>query len=372
MKVPLSKPSITSSELKNINSSIKSGWLTHGQHNKTFEELFKKKFKIKYALSLNSCTSALEIAVKCLKKKGEIILPSFTWVSSANAIINCGCTPVFVDIDFNSKNIDPKKIEKKISKNTVAIMVVHFGGLPCEMKPIIEICKRYRIELIEDSAETLGATYNKKYTGSFGTGCFSFFPTKNITTTEGGMITFKDKGLYEKAKLLIAHGIDKKLKKKPWHRVSSIAGHNFRLPNHLALLGISQFKKLKNFNSKRRKIAKIYDKAVLKYNNFFIPPKYSKKFTHSYQMYSITCDPKYRDNLVKFFNKNGIEASVHFDPPLHQQNYLKKYIKKKDDFLNTNRLSRSIITLPMYPDLKMKEINYILNVIDKWYIKTIK
>ena len=142
MKIPLCKPSITKNELIAISKSIKSGWLTHGKHNKDFEELFKKKFKIKHALSLNSCTSALEVAIKCLNKKGEIILPSFTWVSSANSIINCGSSPVFVDIDPKSKNIDYKKIEKKITKKTIAIMVVHFGGLPCEMDPIMKICKK--------------------------------------------------------------------------------------------------------------------------------------------------------------------------------------------------------------------------------------
>ena len=372
MKVELSKPNIETKELTAINKSIKTGWLTHGNNNKKFENLFQKKFNIKYALSLNSCTSALEIAVKCLNKKGEIIVPSFTWVSSANAIINCGCTPVFTDIDFNSKNIDPNKIEQKINKKTIAIMVVHFGGLPCEMSNIIRLCKKYDIELIEDSAETLGATFNKKYTGSFGIGCFSFFPTKNITTTEGGMITFQKRSHYEKSKLLIAHGINKNLKKNSWHRESSVPGHNFRLPNHLALLGLMQLKKLDKLNNKRRKIAKIYDKHISNYGNFFKTPNFSKKYSHSYQMYSITCNPKYRNDLVKYFNNNGVGASVHFDPPLHQQNYLKKYKNKNDKLINTDKLSKSIITLPMFPDLKIKEINYVLKIIDKWYKKKFK
>lgn len=372
MKVDLSKPSIDNYELEAIKKSIKTGWLTHGENNKKFEVFFQKKFKIKYALSLNSCTSALEIAVKCLGKKGEIILPSFTWVSSANAIINCGCAPVFTDIDFNSKNIDPYEIERKINKKTVAIMVVHFSGLPCNMTPIIKLCKKYNLELIEDSAETLGATYNKKFTGSFGIGCFSFFPTKNITTTEGGMITFKKKAHYEKSKLLIAHGIDKNLKKNLWHRESSVAGHNFRLPNHLALLGLMQIKKLDKYNLKRRKIAKIYDKEILRYSDILQIPKYSKKYTHSYQMYSITCVSKYRDDLVEYLNDNGVGASVHFDPPLHKQNYLKKYAKKSSLLENTEKLSKSIITLPMFPDLKIKEIKYVLKILDKWYKKKFK
>ena len=193
MKIPLCKPSIDKSELRQIIKSLKSPWLTHGPNNLEFEKRFRNKFKTNYAVSMNSCTSALECAVLCLGKKGEIIIPSFTWVSTANSIINSGCIPVFADIDLDSRNIDPDSIIKKITKKTIAIMVVHFGGLPCNMDKILRICSKFKLQLIEDSAETLGATFKGKFTGSFGMGCFSFFPTKNITTTEGGMLTVKTK-----------------------------------------------------------------------------------------------------------------------------------------------------------------------------------
>jgi|TARA_B110000971_G_scaffold137157_1_gene140222 perosamine synthetase len=358
MQVPLCKPSIDNNELKIITKSLKTPWLTHGPYNLKFEKLFSNKFAIPYSLSMNSCTSALECAIKCQDLKGEIIIPSFTWVSTANAILNAGCKPVFADIELNSRNIDPESIIKNITKKTVAIIVVHFSGLPCDMEKITKICKKYKLKLIEDSAETLGATYKNKYTGSFGLGCFSFFPTKNITTTEGGMLTFQDKKLFDNAKLIIAHGIDKKLKKNFWHRESSLAGHNYRLPNHLAALGFSQLKKLNLFNKKRRAIAKIYDKELSVFNNFFTVQKIPKNFTHSYQMYTVRVPQKHRSIFLDFMRKKKIEVSVHFDPPLHQQKYLKKYFKKK--LPKTDIISKEIVTLPIFPDMEKKQLRYVI------------
>jgi len=232
------------------------------------------------------------------------------------------------------------------------------------MEKIISLTKKHKIELIEDSAETLGATWKKKQAGSFGVGCFSFFPTKNITTTEGGMLTTNDKKKYTEIKKIIAHGINKNNKKKFWHRVAELPGHNFRLPNHLAALGISQLKKLKSFNSKRRLIAKKYNKFFSKYKDTFQIQKIDKKLTHSYQMYSLLISPNKRESFLKYLLKNKIDASVHFDPPLHKQNYLKKYSIKLP---NTELLSKGIITLPIYPNLKNAELKRIFNTIENWY-----
>ncbi len=364
MHVPLCKPSIEKKDLRTILNCLKTSWLSHGPYNLKFEKLFSYKFKIPYSLSMNSCTSALECAIKCQNLKGEIIIPSFTWVATANAIINSGCKPVFADIELNSRNIDPASIVKNITKKTVAVLVVHYAGLPCEMDKISKICKKYKLKLIEDSAETLGAKFKNKFTGSFGLGCFSFFPTKNITTTEGGMLTFQNKKLYERAKKIIAHGIDKKFKKNFWHRESVLAGHNYRLPNHLAALGYSQLKKLNLFNKKRNLIAKIYDKELSLYSNFFMVQKIPKNRTHSYQMYTTRVPKKFRDKFLKFMRNRNIEVSVHFDPPLHEQKYLKSFYKKK--LPKTDILSKEIVTLPIYPDMKKKQIHYVVDTIKKF------
>ena len=363
-KIALSKPEISKKDIIDMTRSLKSGWLTHGPDNLIFEKNFSKKINVKYSISMNSCTSALECSLKVIPKKGEVIIPSWTWVSTANAVLNTGNVPVFADVEINSRNISVEEIKKKINKNTIAVIAVHFAGLPCDMGDIVKLCKKKKIELIEDSAETLGATWNKKFTGSFGTGCFSFFPTKNITTTEGGMLTTNSKSKYEKIKKIIAHGINKKLKKHFWHRESDLPGHNFRLPNHLAILGNNQLQRLEEFNNKRRKIAKIYDDFLTKFPEYFELQKVEKNFTHSYQMYTILVKKNLRNNLLYFMKKNNIEASAHFDPPLHTQKYLKKFYKT--NLKNTEKLSKEIATLPIYPSLKSRELKAILKTIEKW------
>ena len=364
MKISLSKPELNKKDISVILNALKSGWLTHGPENLKFENSFRKKIGTKYAISMNSCTSALECSLKVLERKGEVIIPSWTWVSTANAVLNSGNKPVFADVDLESRNITANEIKKKITKKTVAVIVVHYAGLMCDMGPIVKLLKKHKIDLVEDSAECLGATYKKQQAGSFGTGCFSFFPTKNITTTEGGMLTTNSKSKYEKIKKIIAHGINKGLKKKPWHRISDLPGHNFRLPNHLAALGSNQLKRLEKFNIKRRLIAKNYDKFFKNYLDMFKTQKINKDFTHSYQMYSIVVKERYRDDLVYYLKKNNIEASVHFDPPLHKQAYLKKYaIYLK----NTEELSKTIVTLPIYPGLDHLKQKYMFGKINQWY-----
>jgi|TARA_B110000196_G_scaffold302589_1_gene297733 perosamine synthetase len=370
MKIPLCKSPLTKNDLFEINKSLKTGWLTHGKNNIEFENNFKKITGAKYAISMNSCTSALECSLKGNKIKGEVIIPSWTWVSTANAVLNSSCIPVFADVNLNSRNITADEIKKVISKKTKAIIIVHYGGLPCDMDEIVKLCKKRKIYLIEDSAETLGGTYKKKFTGTFGIGCFSFFPTKNITTTEGGMLTTADKNLYEYTKKLIAHGIDKKKNKLPWKRESVLAGHNFRMPNHLAALGTSQLKKLSTFNAKRNLIAKKYDNFFNKYPKIFKVQKFDKKFTHSYQMYNLQIKSGLRTNFIKFMRYKDIEISVHFDPPLHKQRFFKKF--KKGNLANTEILSKTIITMPIYPTLKYKEIEHIFKQIKKWMTNLVR
>jgi len=163
-KIPLFKSILKKQDYKVVEKSLKTGWLTHGSNNLLFEKKFNELIGSKYSISMNSCTSALECSLKIIKKKGEVIIPSWTWVSTANAVINTGNTPVFADVDINSRNITGEEIKKNITKKTIAAIIVHYAGLPCEMDEILKITKKNNIELIEDSAETLGATWKKKYT----------------------------------------------------------------------------------------------------------------------------------------------------------------------------------------------------------------
>ncbi|MFP6854651.1 MAG: DegT/DnrJ/EryC1/StrS family aminotransferase, partial [Opitutales bacterium] len=264
MKIPLCIPSIDQEELDAVAETISSGWLCHGQKNGEFEEAFCKFVGVEHAISMNSCTSALQLAVECAEIKGEVIVPSFTWIASANAIISAGATPVFADIDETTYCIDPKSIESLISPQTEAIMPVHYAGQAADMKTIMAIAEKHSLHVIEDSAETIGGEHHSQQAGSFGTGCFSFFPTKNITVGEGGMLTTNDKGLAERVRSVMAHGLestthDREKVKRPWRRVASRVGYNYRLTNFQAAMGTVQMKKLDGMNNQRIQNAELYN-----------------------------------------------------------------------------------------------------------------
>ena len=365
MKIPLSKTYLDKKELSAVKKVLDSGWLTHGPKNQEFEELFAKYIGTKYAISLNSCASALFAVIKVLNITGEIILPSFTFVASANAIVTAGAKPVFADIDYQTGNINPKDIEKRITKKTQAIMPVHFAGQSCKMDEIMKIAKKHKLFVIEDSAEAIGAEYNKKRAGSFEIGCFSFFPTKNITTGEGGMVTTNDKGLIQKIKTLIGHGIPKmtnqRLKEeKPWHRSATMPGYNFRMSNILATIGVEQMKKIDKMNSLRRRNANYLNQRLKNIEQIDLPIELPKA-KHVYQMYTIKLKKGNRDAFVKKLKQKNIEASVHFDPPVH----LQSCYYQKEKLPITEKISRSIVTLPMYPQMTKKELDYMVSVIKK-------
>src|SRR3989338_5740647 len=209
MKVPLCRPAIDEKELNLVREVLESGWLAHGPKVKQFEEMFAEYVGTKYAVSLNSCAAALQVAIMSERSESrkEVILPSFTFPASANAIMNAGCTPIFADIRSDTLNIDIEDLERKITPRTVAVMPVHFAGQSCDMDGIMKLADQYDLEVVEDSAEAIGSTWNGRRTGSFGIGCFSFYPTKNITTGEGGMVTTNDESVAKYVKTVRGHGI---------------------------------------------------------------------------------------------------------------------------------------------------------------------
>lgn len=367
-KVSLSKPSFGPEEEKTVRAVLKSGWLAHGGQNKLFEESFAALVGSRYALSVNSCASALFLTLVANDIKGEVILPSFTFVASANAVVTAGAIPVFADVDYDTCMLDPKSVEKAITKKTEAIMVVHYGGQPGPMKELQTLCKKYKLLLIEDSAEAIGSTYNGKQVGSFGIGCFSFFPTKNITTGEGGMITTNDKELAQKIQAISAHGIDKKRDKGPvpGYRSARYAGYNFRMSNIIAALGVEQMKKLAGLNAKRQRLARAYDNKLRSIPQVTLPVTAPGR-THAYQMYTIKVPAKHRDALVRELIENNIEASVHFIPPVHKQIFYKKHAKLTVPLPITDKLSREILTLPMYPDMSIADVKRVYSVVANYF-----
>jgi len=367
-KIPLCIPCTGQEEKDAVSQVIDSGWYAHGPKNHEFEEGFAKYLGVKHAFTMNSCTSALHLAVEGLGITGEVILPSFTFVASANAIITGGARPVFADIDYETCNIDPDSIERLISPETQAIMPVHFGGQSADMTAIMSIAEKHGLHIIEDSAETIGGTHQGNMTGTFGVGCFSFYPTKNLTTGEGGMLTTNNDDLARKVKALLAHGIDKTTyeredKDKSWFRSASLIGYNFRMSNILAAIGVEQLKKLPEMNRKRRAHSAKLTESLKEISGVQTPVEKTGN-QHVYQMYTVRVAPSFRDDFVRALNKRGIGASIHFYPPVHHMLPYKETEFKKDDLSVTEQVINEIVTLPMYPQMVDEDIAYLAEAVE--------
>lgn len=369
--IPLALPMIDQDEKDAVLAVLESNWLTHGPNNIEFESRFAEYLGVKHAIAMNSCTSALEIALKANQIKGEVVVPSFTFVASANAIVTSGATPIFCDVDFETRNTNLEKIKACITQRTEAVMVVHFGGQTCKgMNQIKAYCEKKGLLLIEDSAENIGGTWKQKQAGSFGVGCFSFFPTKNLTTGEGGMMTCDDDTMAERARALIGHGISsstfsREKKDKPWFRAAVIPGHNYRMSNILAAIGVHQIKKLDRMNRTRREIAETFSREILERRIPARIPETLKGAEHVFQMYTVTVDPLKRDEWVKTLRDEGVGASVHFDPPVHEMAFYAENYPPPYPMPNTEKLSRSLITLPIFPTMTDNQVERVLAAMQK-------
>lgn len=360
-KIPLSFPSLGDELAEEIKKVLDSGWLIAGEKVKRFEERFASYTGVRYGVALNSCTSALQLALLANEIKGKVIIPDFTFPATANAVINAGCKPVMVDVLDKTFNIDPVKIENALDKDIKAVIVVHFAGLPCDMDQIVKICQKHRLLLIEDSAQTIGGMQNSQKTGSFGVGCFSFFPTKNMTTGEGGMITTSDFSLAEKIRILSSHGIKKTTCPEGGYvRELLVPGFNYRMTDLQAVIGLSQLENLERFNSRRRHIAEQYRKNLSYVEELSLPME-PEGFNHVYQMFVVRIkrEKLNRGTLMEMLRKSGIETGIHYDKSLHDYEIYKDYLIKGENYNVSSELSRSVLSLPVYPDLCDKEVEYI-------------
>ena len=374
--VKLCLPDVGKEEIDKIIEVINSKWLAHGNYNKEFEEKFARYLGVKHAVTLNSCTSAIQLALESQKIIKEVILPSFTFVASANAIIKAGAKPVFVDVEYETGNLDTEKIEDAITNDTQAIMPVHYAGQVCNMKRIMEIAEDHDLLVIEDSAETIGGTHYGKQAGSFSTGCFSFFPTKNIAIGEGGILSTNNDEIAKTVKALSAHGISKhtlerEKQDRNWYRDAYIPGYNYRMPHLSAAIGIVQLAKLEEMNEKRRKIAELYREELNSLDKIDLPVE-KENNKHVYQMYVIKLkdsNAEKRDQLITRLREKDIEASVHFSPPIHLQTYYKNRFNHRKLPI-TERLADCSITLPMYSSMSEEDAIKVVEVL-KYSLKEI-
>lgn len=349
--VPLSKPEVGEEELNAIREVFREGSLSHGPKVAAFEGAFAELIGTRHAIAMNSWTSAAFLVCSYIRERygvGEVILPSYTFVASANTIVSAGLTPVFADVEWATHEVTAATLAPHVSPRTRAIMPVHFAGRPCLMPEIMELARTRGIRVIEDSAECLGAAVGGRQAGSFDIGIYSFYATKNITTGEGGMVATDDDDLAAWLRVRMAHGIKKGSYSRDgvsqgWHRNAVAPGHNFRLSNFQAAMGLVQLSKLERMNRRRYDVAARYDRGLADVPNVERPELLAPG-AHSFQMYAIKVPESRRDRILLALQADGIGASVHFDPPVHWQT---AYRDRGVSLPVTERLARATITLPI-------------------------
>jgi perosamine synthetase len=355
--IPIAIPSIGDEELNNVIDCVKSGWISsQGSYVVDFEKEFSRLHENRFALSVSNGTVALHLALVALGigKGDEVIVPDLTFAASINSIIHSGATPVLIDVDRKTWNIDVQKISSLITHKTKAILPVHLYGNPCQMDDIVSLANEFGLKIIEDCAESLGSLYNNKPLGIYGDAAtYSFFGNKTITTGEGGMILFKNEEIYQEAKILRDHGMSKE--KRYWH---DVVGYNYRLTNLQASIGVAQLVKLDSFVKRKIDIANEYRFFFSQYD-FFEAQNELKNSKSSYWLFSILLNdnaPFKKKEFIDALKLNGIDTRPVFYP-LHLMPVYKDYSKKR--LINSIELSAQGISLPSYVGISDKEIQYI-------------
>jgi len=371
-KIPLYKIHTSLEDIRSVSTIVRRNmnWAI-GPEIEKFEKNLASYVGTKYCLTFNSGTSALHASLISieLKSNSEVLVPSFTFISTANSVLMAGGVPHFVDIEKERLGLDPKQAELAISKNVKAMIPVHYAGLPCKIEELRQIADRKKIYLIEDAAESLGSKINKKKTGTFGDlSILSFAPNKIITTGEGGAVLTNSKKLYERLKLIRSHG---RLETSNYFTSSLkpkyvTLGYNWRMPSMVAALGISQLNRIEKIINLRRKNANFLSTKLKKFPEITLPYE-SKDFRHVFQLYSIMLpNSKRRTELMNFLTKKDIMTKIYFDP-IHKSDFYKKIKFKQSNLQNTKEITDRILSLPMYPSLNQKELQYIVDSISNFF-----
>ena len=361
MNIPLALPNVGEEEARAVYDVVKSGLLNEGRKVESFENNFADFIGTKYAIAFFNGTVALHSVLTALNLKSgdEVIVPSFTFISTANSVIFTGAKPVFADIDQKTFNISPDDVNEKISDKTRAIIPVHYGGQAADMKQLCEIADDRNLLVIEDAAEAHGAIYHDQKVGTFGNaGMFSFTPTKNITTGEGGIITTNDEKLRHRLMLLKNHG-----QSSQYHHIT--LGYNYRMTEMQGAMGIEQLKKLNGIISFKQNNQEYLSKK-LSSGKGLIPPFRPADRNHVYMLYTIKIDEKTtgisRDVFMQKLQEKGIMTKIYF-PPVHMQPFYRENGYSDVILPITEKIYTSVCSLPCYSQLTKTELDYMVNVI---------
>ncbi|WP_373073945.1 DegT/DnrJ/EryC1/StrS family aminotransferase [Sulfurimonas sp.] len=372
MQIPFHKTHTTEEEINSMIEAIKSGWLTMGPRTVEFENKFKEYIGSNEAVSMNSATAALHLALKAigLGRGDEVIIPTNTFVATAEVVTYFDAYPVLCDIEEDTYNIDVSKIESLITNKTRAIIPVHFSGQPCDMDEIYAIAQKYNLKVIEDAAHAIPSSYKGTKIGSLsGTDitCFSFYATKTLSTGEGGMATTSNSTYAKNMKINRLHGIsrdawDRYTTKGSWYYEVVDNGCKYNTTDINASLGLVQLKKQNMLRDKRAEIAKKYNRAFENCINIKTPFIKNDRET-SWHLYVINIEN--RDEVIEKLKENGVGCSVHFIP-IHKHPYYKnKYEFKDEDYPVANKVFQCSLSLPIYPDMNDEEVDFVIAKVKK-------
>ncbi len=370
--IPYGRQSINDEDIRAVNEVLHSDWLTTGPKVDEFERSISDYCGCQHAVAVNSGTSALDIAIQSLAfpKGTEVITTPFTFAATSNALLYNGLVPVYADISRNTRNIDPADIRKKITNKTGAILFVDYAGHPCDIIELREICSENNLFLIEDACHALGAVYQGKKIGSLADmTIFSFHPVKLITTGEGGMVTTNDSSLAESLRLLRSHGIDKTAHHisetgAPWAYDMVTLGRNYRMTDIQAALGVSQAKKIDVFVQKRIKISQLYHELFQHIPQIELPVTL-ENVTHAWHLYTILVKGIKRDRVFSYLKSHNVGVNLHYIPTYHFSYYQKNHPQNPYQFPVTEDVFNRILTLPLYPELREEDIQFIVETLKK-------
>jgi perosamine synthetase len=350
--IHIAKPMIGQEEKQAVLEVLDSGIIAQGPRVKAFEEAFADMCGVRHAIATTSGTTALHVALLAhgIGEGDEVITSPFTFIASANSVLFTGARPVFVDIDPVTYNLDPSRIEKAITPRTRAILPVHLFGLSCDMDPILKIAEKHGLKVIEDACQSHGAEYKARRVGSFGTGTFSLYPTKNMTSAEGGMITTNDEDLAEKCRVIRQHG----MRRRYYH---DELGFNFRMTDVHAAIGLAQLLKLEKFNQARRQNAAYLSQCLEGVQVPFVP----EGSQHVYHQYTLRVPEGRRDSLRTHLQEKGVGSEVYYPVPVHKQTFYVEELGYDLSLPVAEQAALEVLSLPVHPALSQADLEVIVS-----------
>jgi perosamine synthetase len=374
MEIPFHKPYITEDEISGVLNALRSGWITMGPTTVEFEERFKEYIGSRNAVSMNSCTACLHLALKTigLKEGDEVIVPAVTFTATAEVITYFNAIPVVADVEKETCNVDINEIEKKITKRTKAIIPVHYAGQPCDMDEILHIAKAYKLFVIEDAAHAIPASYKNKKIGTLGDmTCFSFYATKPLTTGEGGMVTTENDEWADKLRILRLHGISKDAWRRytnegSWYYEVVDAGYKYNTTDIQASLGLAQLRKVDWMCKQRTEITEKYSEAFQSLPEVILPSLKNDRKS-AWHLYVIKLNLEMlkigRNQFIEELKEKGIVTSVHFIPLYRQPYYRDVFGYDAKEFPVSEWIYERIVSLPVYPGMSSDNKEYVIHAV---------